>query len=84
MGWVGLGRDFFVVWVGWVHYSKSTKIWKDYVNAFKALLDRFVSCIWLGWDSPVYHALSVHLSRAKLITRFDDRYAVAKFSQSGV
>jgi len=29
---------------------------------------------------PVYHALSVHLSRAKLITRFDDRYAVAKFS----
>ena len=31
---------------------------------------------------PVYHALSVHLSRAKLITRFDDRYAVAKFSKS--
>ena len=29
-------------------------------------------------------ALSVHLSRAKLITRFDDRYAVAKFSKSGV
>ena len=28
--------------------------------------------------------LSVHLSRAKLITRFDDRYAVAKFSKSGV
>jgi len=24
-------------------------------------------------DSPVYHAVSVHLSRAKLITRFDDR-----------
>ena len=35
-------------------------------------------------DGPVYHALSVHLSRAKLITRFDDRYAVAKFSKSGV
>ena len=33
---------------------------------------------------PVYHALSVHLSRAKLITRFDDRYAVAKFCKSGV
>jgi len=33
-------------------------------------------------DGPVYHALSVHLSRAKLITRFDDRYAVAKFSKS--
>ena len=31
-------------------------------------------------DGPVYHALSVHLSRAKLITRFDDRYAVAKLS----
>jgi len=30
-------------------------------------------------DGPVYHALSVHLSRAKLITRFNDRYAVAKF-----
>ena len=26
-------------------------------------------------DGPVYHALSVHLSQAKLITRFDDRYA---------
>ena len=24
------------------------------------------------------------MSRAKLITRFDDRYAVAKFSESGV
>jgi len=35
-------------------------------------------------DGPVYQALSVHLSRAKLITRFDDRYAVAKFSKSGV
>ena len=35
-------------------------------------------------DGPVYHALSVHLSRAKLITRFDDRYAVANFSKSGV
>ena len=30
-------------------------------------------------DGPVYHALSVHLSGAKLISRFDDRYAVAKF-----
>jgi len=25
-------------------------------------------------DGPVYYALSVHLSRAKLITRFDDQY----------
>ena len=25
----------------------------------------------------MYHALSVHLFRAKLITRFDDQYAVA-------
>jgi len=33
-------------------------------------------------DGPVYHAVSVHLSRAKLITRFDDQYAVAKFSKS--
>jgi len=31
-------------------------------------------------DSPVYHILSVHLSQVKLITRFDDQYAVAKFS----
>jgi len=38
----------------------------------------------LNDDGPVYHALSVHLSRTKLITRFDDRYAVAKFSNSGV
>ena len=29
-------------------------------------------------------ALGVHLSRAKLITRFDDRYAVAKFYKSRV
>jgi len=35
-------------------------------------------------DGPVYHALSVHLSLAKLITRFDDRYAVAKIFMSGV
>ena len=33
-------------------------------------------------DGPVYHALSVHLSRAKLVAHFDDRYAVAKFSRS--
>jgi len=31
---------------------------------------------------PVYQAPSVHLSRAKLTTRFDDRYSVAKFSKS--
>jgi len=35
-------------------------------------------------DGPVYHALSVHLCRAQLITRFDDLYAVAKFSKSGI
>jgi len=35
-------------------------------------------------DGPVYHALSVHLSGAKSITRFDDRYDVAKFSESGL
>jgi len=35
-------------------------------------------------DCPVYHALSVHLSGGKLITRFDDRYAVANFSNSRV
>jgi len=29
-------------------------------------------------------ALIVHLSRAELITRLDDRYAMAKFSKSGV
>jgi len=40
--------------------------------------------LWLTDDGPVYHALSVHLFRAKLITHFDDRYAVAKFSKSGV
>jgi len=35
-------------------------------------------------DGPVYRALSIHLSPAKLITRFDDRYAMAKFSKSRV
>jgi len=33
-------------------------------------------------DGPVYHAVSFY--GAKLITRFDDRYAEAKFSKSGV
>ena len=32
----------------------------------------------------MYHALSVHLSRAKLIARFDDRYFVVKFCKSEV
>ena len=35
-------------------------------------------------DGPVYHTLSVQLSRAKSITRLDARYAVAKFSKSRV
>ena len=44
LGCVGLGRDFSAFrGLGWVQYSKSTKIWKDYVNAFKARLDK----IWL-------------------------------------
>jgi len=48
--WVGLGRYFSVFsfwWVGlgWVHQSKTTKNWKDYVTAFKARLDK----IWLHW-----------------------------------
>jgi len=49
MGWVdplvGLGRDFSVFGgLGWVYYSKSTKkICKDYLDAFKARLDK----IWL-------------------------------------
>ena len=33
---------------------------------------------------PTLSALSIHLCRDNLITRFDDRYAVAKFSKSGV
>jgi len=35
-------------------------------------------------DGPVYHALEVHLCRAKLITHFDDRSIVVKFSKSRV
>jgi len=35
-------------------------------------------------DGPVYYALSVRLSRAKLTARFDDRYAVVKFFKSRV
>ena len=35
-------------------------------------------------DGPVYHALSVHLRRAKSITLFDDRCADANFSKLGV
>jgi len=31
-------------------------------------------------DGPVYNALSVHLSRAKLITRYDDRHAAINLS----
>jgi len=47
LSWVGLGRVgsrfFSFCGLGWVHYSKSTKNWKDYFNAFKARLDK----IWL-------------------------------------
>ena len=43
MGWVGLGRDFSVFggfgWVGST-IAKVLKIWKDYVNAFKARLEK--------------------------------------------
>ena len=35
-------------------------------------------------DGPVYHALSVHLCRAKSITHFDDRYAESKLPKSRV
>ena len=35
-------------------------------------------------DGAVYHALSVHHSRAKSITRLDDRYAETNFFLSGV
>jgi len=43
-----------------------------------------VSSTQLTDDGPVYHAVSVHRRRAKSITRFDDPYAKAKFSKSGV
>ena len=46
LGWIGLGRvgsTFFSFWwvgLGWVHYSKVLETLKDYVNAFKARLDK--------------------------------------------
>jgi len=43
LGWVGLGRDFSVFGgLGWVESTteKVLKILKDYVNAFKARLDK--------------------------------------------
>jgi len=41
LGRVGLGRDFSVFGgLGWVHYKKVLKIGKDYLNAFKARLDK--------------------------------------------
>ena len=71
LGWVRLGWDFSVFGgLGWVHYSKSTKIWKDYVNAFEARLDeiwlhqaaKFVSCIGLGRVGSIFfHLLWVGL-----------------------
>jgi len=52
LGWV----EIFQLLVGWVHYRKILKLWNDYVNAFKARLDKiwlheavkFISCIGLG------------------------------------
>ena len=35
-------------------------------------------------DGPVYHVVSIYLCRAESISRFDDRYAEAKFLKSGV
>jgi len=51
--WVGSGRigsRFFIWWVGvgWVHYGKSTKMRKDYVNAFKARLVKNMNKLMLG------------------------------------
>ena len=51
--------------LGWVHNSKSIKILQDYVNAFKARLDKiwlhetvkFVSCIGLGPNFSTYNGL---------------------------
>jgi len=58
-----------------INYSGRASELGDTVN----LVDRTDDC-------PVYHALSVHLCRAKSTTRFDDRYTlhpsgVAKSSQ---
>jgi len=50
----------------------------------KLAVDCRSSEVLLTDDGPIYHALSVHFSRAKLIIRFDDRYAVATFSMSTV
>jgi len=50
----------------------------------KAVKRSLLLLLLLTDDSPVYHTLSVHLSPAKLITLFVDRYAVAKFSMSCV
>ena len=63
LGWVELGRDFSVVGgLGWVGSTieKILKLWNDYVNAFKARLDKiwlhqavtFISCIGLGPNFP--------------------------------
>jgi len=67
MGWVGhLGHGLGWVGSGWVHYSKSTlKFWKDFINAFKARLDKiwlhqavkFVSCIGLGRVGSIFFHL---------------------------
>ena len=56
MGWVR-SRFFSFWWVGldWVHYSKSNKKFeKDYVNAFKARLDK----IWLHQADKLLVVLS--------------------------
>jgi len=66
MGWVDPGDGLSCVGSVWVQYSKSTlKIWKDYVNAFKARLDKiwlhqavkFVSCIGLGRVGSIFFHL---------------------------
>jgi len=63
------------LWVSWT--AKKTNEWV--LNEAGVKRELFHKNTYNG---PVYHALSIHLSQGKLITRFADRYTVAKFSKS--
>jgi len=63
--------------------------WCNWVNLVQVSLVQFsssaVNTALIDRQGPVYHATSVHLYRAKLITRFDDRCCgETKFSKSRI
>ena len=69
---------------GIVRYIPSLKITVINYSSRASELGGIVNSVYRRQSSLSRFERPVHLSPAKLITRFDDRYAVAKFPKLGV